>query len=1283
MKTLLKGNILKIKQNFSKYLSLFIFITLTICVVSSMISTAINFTDNIHKLSKKSGLYDYYIDDFQNSNLKINNKVKNIKDNEDIKNFYKMIGKKFFKSPNIPDPITELSKDLRKISLIFNNKKWNFVSSDESINNINEDEIKNFIKSFPDNPYYLIQPKDKYQIKLQKNGLDLWVLNQILTNENSPLLKKYPKLKFFSNVSIIHRSFYSSILNLGNKNKKIFFQLQLASNSIPNTLKDIINKNNFSFFTRNSSKIILANNNLPLPVLNKNEIAINKTFASYSNLKINNNLNFFQKSNSNLFSKSNLFSQNKPNISKTIKYFAKSTDFIFPLIFNPSEASSGNIYSNSILKDGTIIYCNYDDFYSFIYDKTIKDNSLVTINLGKENNFRKNNIIHEIFSKYFSNSDGLYDSFSNSPSGIIFKNSDLILIVELVIAFIILLVICIILYFFIKKNVLNQKSKIGILKSLGYKNLNISFIFSLEISFIIIISVFIGYFISIFLNIYFVNVWKFNVGIYLSIFTWNYYIFLFILIFLPLFFFLISIILTFNCMNKNLLYLIYDSIKKDINYKKNYKLKRKRNSIIKTSFSFRLAVSFAFRSISRWLIVGFIFTFDIYLMIFQFDGIIFNNNYINSGFSYLKKNVDSINFVEKDQLDMYYNSITTDHLITKDPWIKIKPYSYKWLDIDNKDNINFDSSRFNKEVEIRPGNIEITINNEKNELWWLFLILFFGYKSDDYDKFVEEKNLGPIFDYFKLIKDSYIKSSDVERLYNAKINIDGTKFPLIDIIKEFARRFSDQVPEEIKSILVLLENFKENSNNNFPKIYLGNKLWYDTSKELPIIIKKMFWPSDFYDKNKVFSSLKNLSVWGVPFYKYKKFSNFLDFGISNVELNNFININNFDKSKFYGSKRNPIPAIFPEQIIVAGDFKIGDIIPLKIILFPNITSENLSTVYYKVSAITKNSNVSNNIYVPNMLLENHLYNKLSNILNSNYSLYSPYSPQIIKKDINNYYNALLVKSLKSNQNLVSQFYNIWFIANEEKYYHRLSEFSKPHLQSNLLYTSLKQNNSYYNFSKKVWSNLMELIRKKISKTSSFNFNNYIFNNMKFHSNFISDSDKKNYYPFIQPAKDWYPKFSSVISNKYFSFINLLKLYSFNGIKDINKILYVTIFITNIIVIFILFSLFGLIFDDNKKIILTFKSLGYRSPFICSTILGFYLFIMMIGFIFSFFLSYFTWLLINNFVFFQSGIFISSYISPLVLFLSIIITLVLITFNFLLGFIVVNREPVRNITVLRY
>ncbi|AHF58317.1 ABC transporter permease [Spiroplasma eriocheiris] len=150
-------------------------------------------------------------------------------------------------------------------------------------------------------------------------------------------------------------------------------------------------------------------------------------------------------------------------------------------------------------------------------------------------------------------------------------------------------------------------------------------------------------------------------------------------------------------------------------------------------------------------------------------------------------------------------------------------------------------------------------------------------------------------------------------------------------------------------------------------------------------------------------------------------------------------------------------------------------------------------------------------------------------------------------------------------------------------------------------------------------------------------------------------------------------------NKIWPFDTLREIFG-KGMETVNDVLTVLESLTVIIVALILAVLISMVLDENKRIILTLKVLGYKVREIVFMVLGFYLLAVIIGYLLSYVVSELAWEIIINVLFQRSGMLLGLPFDLSVVGITIAVILIILGVAISLGLWRIKNNRLTNITI---
>jgi len=1017
MKTILKGSLIDLKNNIFHYLSICFFVLFSIIIFSSMISTSYQLYFSIQQIDNLSKKYDYSIN-VNNLSL-LNKNLNDFKSNPWGYNFEKNIfdnfGLKITKTTSLQELNNDLTKSFCYYDLSSNSFKFENKSND---NNFTPSQIQqknivnlylnyfetNFLKKSKINQS---EKKLNYILNLNDSGFLQYLLNEFNNVFNSEFIKSNTIQNV--NLSFVHSFFYTKKIN----NNLNFFKVELANNDINSYNFQIINNNNIEKINGIETQKLLKNNFL----------IRNRSFIIKNNLTSKFTLNDHQALFARQYIEYNDFYNNSlipiaNNYQVKIDGYASSENNIYP------QTQAINIADSKInhqyLKKGSFIFVNLNLYYYLKqkYDPSLTDNEKILINFTNFKNQKNSEATnyfysqnHGLFKILFNNYANTLDLFSASHSGWIKNNVQTILVIQVSVAFVVLFAILMTLFFFLKRYVDAQKQKIGFLKSLGVKNSKLSFIYSMPLAIIIVISSWLGYFFGIFLQIYFSNLFIFSIGTSLTPIFFGYYIFVALFFVLPIFFIFITYFINIRNLNKNIITLIYDyKVNKNIKIQRHKIPLREKIKFNNVSFNIKLSFSFLRNTFWKFLFTMGVFTLTIFLFFFEYSTNVYNDNFQDKSYNYVNSKVKTKQAFNVDQIinSFAHKNITFNFETEKNALNNLKPLDF-------------------------GTNKTFVIKEPEQAVVDLFLGEGFFNQQD----FIQKDNpvFGPLVNFFYLNQNNYISGSDTKKILNAQIKnpfstehenmlfwdfVSKYKKPLIKDIKSKSYllpniNISDKKLNFIFNLANELKKYQKISDNNYPNIYLGNNFVYDSENETCFIQKQIKWNSQ--NTNSIHQFVPNLNLISVSKNQLNKFWN-LKFSSDNLttNLNTFWNNNKYQTWSQYHS--HPLGVFISQRAKKANNFYEDETISLPTKLFNNYVN-----VKYKILGFINNDISSANFYVS--------YQNLNNYIIS----YAKQKFQINPSLIKNYANEIMVKYDKNYPFFISQFRNIDIFSNVGVYKH--------------------------------------------------------------------------------------------------------------------------------------------------------------------------------------------------------------------------------------------------------
>lgn len=590
------------------------------------------------------------------------------------------------------------------------------------INKINENNIIN--NTFPEltepiNPElktYLLNWGLNYQSILVNNILQTDIINN---NFNNYIIDK----SFFKTFN------YQSTLN----NKSVYYSLEDAfydRQKLPESFDFLPTRNNIN-------EVYIAIGHKPVA---ENEIIINPDFAQNNGIKLNDNITV-----SNAVLKVVGFGYAYWGITGSRTASNPS----------PKPINTTPIYTTRTCFDGLINNAIYRTNLNNIFLLKVKNNDSYFLQK-----------LQAVLNKTFSFTFGTIISTDteDAQSGQMLETFKMQNLMFLSISLVVLMIIIFIVMSYVRKEIDLQKPQIGLLKALGYTNTQIAFGFIFLIFFITFIANIVGLSMGLGLQILFNSLNKMGLFMPLPTLFFSWIVFTVALIFIPLFFAIITYLQSNAKLGVNTLTLIYDYPSNT-----NYRL----ISFLKYPFRFwpfkqRLVIAFTLKSVGKLVLVFFTFIFVSFLLLFQTTATDLFDNKINNLYGYYNGEVKW----QTSSSSMYNYDIKTSDLVIKDQifeWVSQKDIQQdktnyqEWLASDfqiDKNNwkTKIDKIKTAKDKDnyknnyISSHNLNILYQNSKTQAEFKTFVDPDHLNSPDINFFIPiiYKNLHQIFDYISI-----------------------------------------------------------------------------------------------------------------------------------------------------------------------------------------------------------------------------------------------------------------------------------------------------------------------------------------------------------------------------------------------------------------------------------------------------------------------------------------------------------------------------------------------------
>ncbi|PPE04485.1 ABC transporter permease [Entomoplasma ellychniae] len=896
------------------------------------------------------------------------------------------------------------------------------------------------------------------------------------------------------------------------------------------------------------------------------------------------------------------------------------------------------------------------------------------------------------------------------------------IIIFIVISFVILLLAFLFINFNIKKEINETRKQLGIFKSSGYFTTELSWVFALKTFVLFFTSILIGFFCSFPFQKFAARGFENSLTIYFNKVYFSPIMFLVIVIGIPLFFLFIAFLFTLKDLNEKPLSLINNDKKRTYKTKKSLlsKISEKHNIF----FSWRLRKAFIKNSKGKFVMIQTLFAFSSLSYILIFGSQTLTTKIINQSFAVYNEKVDHYydwtgsyskyvinsqkkydwdqskqNPIELDYKDISDFKNTNDYLTSED---LTNDYRYKVSALAQMTINYFNSLSDEDKVQfILPQNeVEYTIQKTFgfdlssspdgktiSDVNFLSTILNFDLNSDSLKegifeikttgktnkkitleslessknentvtlKNITEAKLKNIF-YNELTQLFAIKMFQIAAIYEylpVMLNKPNSKFTTEELVSAFASNekinFNYDQFINITSNLPLLKNYnpaksvfwKTGDNNEMFKhtssilsdtkqfndsqiislLYKGslnllpstlssNLLISDTN-ENTLTDKMINFNSIMFDKNKetltskIYLNIGDKSDESL-IQTYLLSNQTSKYGDFRKTFN-FYGINNNQMNEFLEPSDGVIPAIIPYFLHRDKNINIGDILTLH-----SNTSEKLE-IKVKVVGINQAETISlgqDSIMLNKESFENQYFN--------NDLLVKPVFNQLFS------YKEMLSTEM-SFSNIITSF---------------LKTINK---EENITITSDKQSNVFYEMIYGVFEETKEKPLEVISSTTNDlkKQNTFLITNQSFLTKYRNSS-----VPF-----------------------NIMKSAANFAIEISNKIMFVFVLLSTVILSIILLVVIGIIVDESKATILTMKALGYKKMRVNWTIMGSYIIGLLISFAIAFILSIIIWQVLLHWV----SVKFSVYIFLGVDYRSALITAPIVFVVLIFGWFVANKQ----------
>lgn len=414
--------------------------------------------------------------------------------------------------------------------------------------------------------------------------------------------------------------------------KKIYYSLE-------NAFYTSVKSESFDFSpTRNNiNEIYIAKGTKPAKSC---EVVINPEFARINNIKLNDKITIIDK-----------------------KDPLKVVGFGYAYWGITGSRTATN--PNPTAENTSPIYMTNEYFNSLINDSTFRTNlnNIFLLKVKNNDNYFIGKLEELLIkTKSFNFGSIITTDSEDIRSGQILESFKMENILFTAITLVILLVIIFIIMSYVRKEIDLQKPQVGLLKALGYTNIQIAISFVVLIFLITFISSIIGLGIGLGLQIWF-NALN-NIGFFMPLPTlfFSWIVFIISLIVIPIIFIIISYTQSDARLRVNPLLLIYDRPSNSSS---------KLISILKYPFRYwpfkqRLAVAFTLKSVGKLFLVFFTFIFVSFLLLFQSSATDLFDDKIKNLYGYYNKEVT------------WNTSTSSMYTYTNDSKLKIDKQIFDW-----------------------------------------------------------------------------------------------------------------------------------------------------------------------------------------------------------------------------------------------------------------------------------------------------------------------------------------------------------------------------------------------------------------------------------------------------------------------------------------------------------------------------------------------------------------------------------------------------------------------------
>ena len=490
-------------------------------------------------------------------------------------------------------------------------------------------------------------------VNSSSNKFSEYKLKDLFKHPNSSFYQLLVKVKF--NLTLLFLK--TTVNNLDNFDfaPQFFFQDFLNFKKNDNSVKNFLFILGSNQFRNHYNKIFTSKSNA-LAELNKpsndHQILVNAKFLHKHHYHLNQQIYLFN--NPKVLREHNLDIDNWPLLYQKFKIIATATNFTASSrldskkilsIIDKKNNTYGNIYLNKtdyfqLCQEVLNNFNTYNLFAGFNFLQPNNPAALFKANFLSQSNtniltnlsnqqttkivdyFLKQKVIKDnyVIQKLFYNlkSTAAYRDYSSALTTIIVNC--VFIIFNFGIAFIFIT-------FLIQKDITTSKRMIGIFKAAGYQRHQIAWVYSLKTLLSFGITSVLGYICSIPLQMTLTNFYNTNSTSIFSlsrvIYVWWFLVFIFV--FIPLIFTLISFLINIKCLNKSVTWLLYNQV----NFKSVKVLKKIKFLFQKVNFYNRVQLSFTIQNFGKWIPILIIFAWAnmLLIVITSFSTAVTNNAY--------------------------------------------------------------------------------------------------------------------------------------------------------------------------------------------------------------------------------------------------------------------------------------------------------------------------------------------------------------------------------------------------------------------------------------------------------------------------------------------------------------------------------------------------------------------------------------------------------------------------------------------------------------------------------